>query len=163
IIASQAVISGAYSLTQQAIQLGLLPRLEIRRTSETQAGQIYMPQVNWILLAGVLILMFAFETSTRLAAAYGISITGERIMSSCMAFIVIWKMWKQPLPLAVLIMLPFALIELIFLSSNLRRVVEGGFVPLALAGFLILTMWTWTRGTRILSENTRRDEPLAKL
>jgi KUP system potassium uptake protein len=163
IIASQAVISGAYSLTQQAIQLGLLPRLEIRRTSETQAGQIYMPQVNWILLAGVIILMLGFETSTRLAAAYGISITGEMIMSSCMAFIVIWKMWKQPLPIALLIMAPFALIEFIFLSSNLRRVVEGGFVPLALAGFLILTMWTWTRGTRILSENTRRDEPLAKL
>jgi KUP system potassium uptake protein len=93
VIASQAVISGAFSLTQQAIQLGLLPRMEIRRTSETQAGQIYMPQVNWILLAGVLLLTLAFGSSTRLAAAYGISITGEMLMSTCMMFIVIWKLW----------------------------------------------------------------------
>ena len=163
VIASQAVISGAYSLTQQAIQLGLLPRFEIRRTSETQAGQIYMPQINWLLLAGVLILMLAFASSTRLAAAYGISITGEMMASSCMAFIVVWKLWKQPLPIAVLLMAPFFIIEFIFLSSNLQRVVQGGFVPLLLAVGLMLTMWTWVRGTRILSENTRRDEPLAKL
>ncbi len=163
IIASQAVISGAYSLTQQAIQLGLLPRLEIRRTSETQAGQIYMPQINWLLLAGVLILMLAFASSTRLAAAYGISITGEMMMSSCMAFIVVWKLWKRPLPIALMIMAPFFIIEIIFLSSNLQRVVQGGFVPLLLATGLVLIMWTWTRGTKILTDSTRRDEPLAKL
>ena len=163
IIASQAVISGAYSLTQQAIQLGLLPRLEIRRTSETQAGQIYMPQINWLLLAGVLILMLAFASSTRLAAAYGISITGEMMMSSCMAFIVVWKLWNRPLPVALLIMAPFFIIEAIFLSSNLQRVVQGGFVPLLLAGGLVLIMWTWTRGSRILADTTRREEPLAKL
>ena len=163
VIASQAVISGAYSLTQQAIQLGLLPRMEIRRTSETQAGQIYMPQINWILLAGVLVLALAFGSSTRLAAAYGISITGEMLMSTCMAFIVIWRLWKKPLWAAAAIMAPFALIELIFLSSNLQRVLQGGFVPLLLAGGLMLTFWTWVRGTRLLAENTRRDEPLAKL
>jgi KUP system potassium uptake protein len=163
VIASQAVISGAFSLTQQAIQLGLLPRLEIRRTSETQAGQIYMPQVNWLLLAGVIVLMLAFASSTRLAAAYGISITGEMLMSSCMAFIVIWKLWKRPLILAAVVMAPFVVIELIFLSSNLQRVVQGGFVPLALAAGLVLTMWTWLRGTRIIAENSRREEPLAKL
>ena len=163
IIASQAVISGAFSLTQQAIQLGLLPRMEIRRTSETQAGQIYMPQVNWILLAGVLVLTLAFGSSTRLAAAYGISITGEMLMSTCMVFIVIWKLWKRPLALAAAIVAPFAIIELIFLSSNLQRVLQGGFVPLALAAGLMITFWTWVRGTRILTETTRRDEPLSKL
>jgi KUP system potassium uptake protein len=163
IIASQAVISGAFSLTQQAIQLGLLPRMEIKRTSETQAGQIYMPQINWILLVGVLILTLAFGSSTRLAAAYGISITGEMLMSTCMVFIVIWKLWKRPLPLALAIVAPFALIEFIFLSSNLQRVWQGGFVPLLLAGGLMLTFWTWVRGTRILQETTRRDEPMSKL
>jgi KUP system potassium uptake protein len=163
VIASQAVISGAFSLTQQAIQLGLLPRMEIRRTSETQAGQIYMPQINWILLAGVLVLALAFGSSTRLAAAYGISITGEMLMSTCMVFIVVWKLWKRPVWLAALLVAPFALIELIFLSSNLQRVLQGGFVPLALATGLVLVIWTWVRGTRILADVIRRDEPVAKL
>ncbi len=163
VIASQAVISGAFSLTQQAIQLGLLPRMEIRRTSETQAGQIYMPQINWMLLAGVLVLTLAFGSSTRLAAAYGISITGEMLMSTFMMFIIIWKLWKRPVWLAALIVTPFVIIETIFLASNLQRVWSGGFVPLLLAGGLILVMWTWVRGTRLLAETTRRDEPLAKL
>lgn len=163
VIASQAVISGAFSLTQQAIQLGLLPRMEIKRTSETQAGQIYMPQINWLLLAGVLVLTLAFGSSTRLAAAYGISITGEMLMSTFMMFIVIWKLWKRPIWLAALIITPFVIIEGIFLASNLQRVWNGGFVPLLLAAGLILVMWTWVRGTRLLYETTRRDEPLSKL
>ncbi len=163
VIASQAVISGAFSITQQAIQLGLLPRMEIRRTSETQAGQIYMPQINWILLAGVLVLALAFGSSTRLAAAYGISITGEMLMSTCMAFIVIWRLWKRPIWAAAMIMTPFAIIECIFLSSNLQRVLQGGFVPLVLAAGLMIVFWTWVRGTRLLAENVRRDEPLSKL
>ena len=163
VIASQAVISGAFSLTQQAIQLGILPRMEIRRTSETQAGQIYMPQINWLLLAGVLILAVGFGSSTRLAAAYGISITGEMLMSTCMMFIVIWRMWGRPFLVTALIVAPFFIIELIFLSSNLQRVWTGGFVPLLLAAGLIIVMWTWVRGTRLLGETTRRDEPLAKL
>ena len=163
VIASQAVISGAFSLTQQAIQLGLLPRMEIRRTSETQAGQIYMPQINWILLAGVLLLTLAFGSSTRLAAAYGISITGEMLMSTIMVFIVIWKLWKRPAWLAATIVAPFVVIELIFLGSNLQRVWSGGFVPLLLAIGLIIVIWTWVRGTRLLAETVRRDEPLAKL
>ncbi|WP_395646588.1 potassium transporter Kup [Terricaulis sp.] len=163
VIASQAVITGAFSLTQQAIQLGLLPRLEIQRTSETQSGQIYMPQVNWLLLAGVLILTLAFGSSTRLAAAYGISITGEMLMSTCMVFIVIWKLWKKPIWVAMAVTTPFLIIELIFLSSNLQRVLLGGFVPLVLAAGLMLVMWTWVRGTRMLADVVRRDEPLAKL
>jgi KUP system potassium uptake protein len=163
VIASQAVISGAFSLTQQAIQLGLLPRMEIRRTSETQAGQIYMPMINWMLLAGVLALTLAFGSSTRLAAAYGISITGEMLMSTCMMFIVIWKLWKRPIWLAMLIVTPFVAIELVFLSSNLQRVWQGGFVPLALAAGLLIIFWTWVRGTRILADTIRRDEPVTKL
>jgi KUP system potassium uptake protein len=163
VIASQAVITGAFSLTQQAIQLGLLPRMEIRRTSETQFGQIYMPQVNWMLLAGVALLTLAFGSSSRLAAAYGISITGEMLMSTCMMFVVIWKLWKRPLMMAALVVAPFAIIEGIFLASNLRRVMDGGFVPLALGAVLVIVFWTWVRGTRLLSEQTRRDEPLLKL
>ena len=163
VIASQAGISGAFSLTQQAIQLGLLPRMEIRRTSETQAGQIYMPQLNWMLLAGVLALTLAFNSSTRLAAAYGISITAEMLMSTCMMFIVIWKLWKRPLWLSIAIVIPFAIIEMIFLASNLQRVLSGGFVPILLALGLLVVIWTWVRGTRILAEVVRRDEPVAKL
>jgi KUP system potassium uptake protein len=163
IIASQAVITGAYSLTQQAIQLGFLPRLEIRRTSETQAGQIYMPQVNWMVLAGVIILTLGFGSSTRLANAYGIAVTGEMVVTTLLAFVAIWKLWKQPPLVAGLIVAPFLLIEGVFLSSNLTKVWSGGFVPLLLALGLSLIMWTWVRGTRLLSESTRRDEPLAKL
>jgi KUP system potassium uptake protein len=122
-----------------------------------------MPQINWLLLAGVLILAVAFGSSTRLAAAYGISITGEMLMSTCMAFIVIWRLWKRPIWAAAAIMTPFAIIELIFLSSNLQRVWQGGFVPLLLAAGLMITFWTWVRGTRLLAENIRRDEPLSKL
>ncbi len=163
VIASQAVITGAFSLTQQAIQLGLLPRLEIRRTSETQAGQIFMPQVNLALLAGVLILTLAFGSSSRLAGAYGIAVTGTMIVSTLLAFVCIWRLWRQPLWLAILVCSPFVLIEGIFLASNLLKVWSGGFVPLLLAAGLVIVMWTWARGTRILSETTRRDEPLSKL
>ncbi len=137
--------------------------MEIRRTSETQAGQIYMPQVNWILLAGVLLLALAFGSSSALAAAYGIAITGVMMMSSCLAFVVMSRLWKWPTPVAALCMLPFLALETVFMASNLTKFLEGGFVPLALALGLVLVMWTWVRGTRILTETVRRDEPLAKL
>ena len=163
VIASQAVITGAFSLTQQAIQLGLLPRMEIRRTSETQAGQIYMPQVNWLLLVGVLVLALGFGSSSALAAAYGIAITGVMIMSSCLAFLILWRLWKWPPALAALTILPFISLEAVFLASNLTKFIEGGFVPLVLALGLVIIMWTWVRGTRLLAETVRRDEPLAKL
>jgi KUP system potassium uptake protein len=163
IIASQAVITGAYSLTQQAIQLGFLPRMEIRRTSETQAGQIYMPQITWLMLAGVIILTLAFGSSSRLAAAYGIAVTGEMIVTTCLAFIVLWKLWKMPAPFAALLCIPFFFIETVFLASNMTKVWSGGFVPIVFATGLVLVIWTWVRGTRMLSEVVRRDEPLAKL
>ena len=163
VIASQAVITGAFSLTQQAIQLGLMPRMEIRRTSETQAGQIYMPQVNWLLLVGVLVLALGFGSSSDLAAAYGIAITGVMIMSSCLAFIILWRLWKWHPALAAITILPFVSLESVFMASNLTKFLEGGFVPLVLALGLVIVMWTWVRGTRLLAETTRRDEPLSKL
>ena len=163
IIASQAVITGAFSLTQQAIQLGFLPRMEIQRTSETQAGQIYMPQINWLVLAGVIVLTLGFGSSDRLGAAYGIAVTGEMVVSTMLAFVAIWKLWKRPAWVAALICIPFLFIEGVFLASNMTKVWSGGFVPLALAIGLVLLMWTWVRGTRILAETVRREEPLAKL
>lgn len=163
IIASQAVISGAFSLTQQAIQLGLLPRMEMRRTNESQYGQVYLPQVNWMLLFGVLVLALSFGSSTSLAAAYGISITGEMMMSTLMMAIVVWRMWNRPLWMAIALAAPFLIIELIFFSSNALKLLHGGFVPLLLALCLVTVVWTWVRGTRLLAEQTRRDEPLARL
>ena len=106
VIASQAVITGAYSLTQQAIQLGLLPRLEIRHTSETQFGQIYMPRVNTLLLIGVLLLVVLFRSSSALASAYGIAVTGTMVVTAMMAFVVIWKVWRWPLCAAAALMVP---------------------------------------------------------
>ncbi|MBU6405798.1 MAG: potassium transporter Kup [Alphaproteobacteria bacterium] len=156
VIASQAVISGAFSLTQQAIQLGLLPRMEIRRTNETAFGQIYMPQVNWMLMVGVLILVLTFQSSTALAAAYGISITGEMMMSTLMMFIVLWKLWNRPLWMAVAIVIPFFAIEMIFFSSNMLKIAHGGYVPLLLALVLVTIMWTWVRGSALLLEKSKR-------
>ena len=124
-IASQAVITGAYSLTQQAIQLGLLPRFEIRHTSAAQFGQIYMPRVNSLLLLGVLLLVLLFRSSSALASAYGIAVTGTMVVTGLMAFVVIWKVWRWPLCGAVALMAPFLLIDLTFLGANLLKVVRG--------------------------------------
>jgi KUP system potassium uptake protein len=164
VIASQAVITGAYSLTSQAIQLGLLPRLEIRHTSAQQAGQIYMPRVNGLLLMGVLLLVALFRSSSALASAYGIAVTGTMVVTCMMAFIVIWRMWRWSPLAAAALMAPFLLIDLTFLSANMLKVVEGGWVPLALGGVVMLVMYTWRRGSRILYEKTRRLEtPLEDL
>ena len=158
VIASQAVITGAYSLTSQAIQLGLLPRFEIRHTSAHQAGQIYMPRVNALLLVGVLLLVALFRSSSALASAYGIAVTGTMVVTGIMAFIVIWRMWRWSPLAAAALMLPFIFIDLTFLSANMLKVVEGGWVPLALGGFVMLVMYTWRRGSRLLFEKTRRLE-----
>jgi KUP system potassium uptake protein len=164
IIASQAVITGAFSLTRQAIQLRLLPRLDIRHTSESQEGQIYMPQVNKVLLVGVLFIVVLFGSSDRLATAYGIAVTGTMVVTACLAFIVAWKNWHWPLWAAVMLMAPFLVTDLVFFGANLIKVVEGGYVPLMIAVGFMISMWTWTRGTRILFEKTRRDDiPLQEL
>jgi len=158
VIASQAVITGAYSLTRQAIQLGLLPRLDIRHTSEALAGQIYMPRVNSLLLVGVLLLVVLFRSSSALASAYGIAVTGTMVVTAMMAFLVIWKGWKWSLPAAAALMAPFLVVDLTFLAANLLKVVEGGWVPLALGMLIMIVMYTWRRGTRLLFEKTRRQE-----
>ena len=164
VIASQAVITGAYSLTSQAIHLGLLPRLEVRHTSAHQAGQIYMPRVNVLLFVGVLLLVALFRSSSALASAYGISVTGTMVVTGMMAFIVFWRLWGWSLLAAAALMFPFIFIDLTFLSANMLKVVEGGWVPLALGGALMLIMYTWRRGTKILSDKTRRLEtPLEDL
>jgi KUP system potassium uptake protein len=164
VIASQAVITGAYSLTRQAIQLGLLPRFEIRHTSESHSGQIYIPRINMLLLVAVTLLVLLFRSSSALASAYGISVTGTMVVTAMMGFVVIWKVWKwSPLAAAALIA-PFLFLDLTFLSANLLKVVEGGWVPLALGAVVMLLMYTWRRGSRLLFEKSRKLEfPLADL
>ncbi len=158
VIASQAVITGAFSLTRQAIQLGLLPRFGIKHTSESMAGQIYLPAVNAVLLVGVLVVVVMFQSSSRLAAAYGVSVTAAMVIDSIMAFFVIWKLWKWPLWKALGLMLPLALIEQFFFAANMLKVFEGGWFPLVLAGTIGFIMWTWRRGSGILAKATRKNE-----
>jgi KUP system potassium uptake protein len=164
VIASQAVITGAYSLTQQAIQLGLLPRFEIRHTSAALFGQIYMPRVNTLLLLGVLLLVILFRSSSALASAYGIAVTGTMVVTSMLAFIVIWKVWRWSAVAAACLIGPFLLIDLTFLSANMLKVLEGGWMPLALGSVVMLVMYTWRRGSQILFDKTRKLQlPLIEL
>ena len=164
VIASQAVITGAYSITQQAIQLGLLPRLEIRHTSESLIGQIYMPKVNMLLLIGVLLLVGLFRSSSALASAYGIAVTGTMVVTAMMAFVVIWKVWRWSGIAAAAIVVPLLALDLTFLAANLLKVFEGGWMPLALGSVVMLLMYTWRRGSRLLFDKSRKLElPLADL
>jgi KUP system potassium uptake protein len=164
VIASQAVITGAYSLTRQAIQLGLLPRFEIRHTSETHSGQIFMPRVNRMLLIAVMLLVLMFRSSSALASAYGISVTGTMVVTAMMGFVVIWKVWRWSAIAAAALIAPFLFLDLTFLAANLLKVFEGGWVPLALGAWVMLLMYTWRRGSRLLFEKSRKLEfPLADL
>ncbi|HEY3951363.1 potassium transporter Kup [Phenylobacterium sp.] len=146
VIASQAVISGAFSMTQQAVQLGLLPRLTLRPTSEAHVGQIYAPQINWILMIGVAALVIGFRSSDALANAYGVSVVGAMITSSILAVAAIRRLKHRPIWQAVLAFSPFLLVETAFLAANLAKIVHGGYVPLLIAAATILLMWTWMRG-----------------
>jgi KUP system potassium uptake protein len=164
IIASQAVITGAFSLTQQAVQLGLLPRLDIRRTSETQAGQIYVPAMNTLLLIGVLALLVTFRTSSNLTAAYGIAVTGTMFVDTLLFFVILRYFWKRPLWQCAIPVAVFGFIDLVFLGSNMLKIPQGAWMPLAMGGALVLLILTWQRGTSILAEKTRKDAiPLADL
>ncbi len=160
IIASQAVITGAFSLTRQAIQLKLLPRMRIHHTSEAQEGQIYMPGVNVMLLIGVLALVLAFGSSSRLANAYGIAVTGTMAVTAMLAIIVVWKHWNWPLPAALALIVPFLAIDLVFLGANLMKVLEGGYVPLLIGVAVVTVMWTWVRGTAVLARKDLQGEIL---
>lgn len=150
IIASQAVITGAYSLTQQAIQLGLLPRMKIVQTSAGSAGQIYIPAINWMLLFGVCVLVLEFGNSSAMASAYGIAVTGTMVVTTCLAFVVVHKLWQWSLAKSLLVITPFLAIDIIFFGANILRVFEGGWVPLALGAFICLLIWIWVRGKRLI-------------
>ena len=164
VIASQAVITGAYSLTRQAIQLGLLPRFEIRHTSEAHSGQIFIPRINMLLLIAVMLLVLLFRSSSALASAYGISVTGTMVVTAMMGFVVIWRVWRWSAIAAAALIVPFLFLDLTFLAANLLKVLEGGWVPLALGGVVMLLMYTWRRGSRLLFEKSRKLEfPLADL
>jgi KUP system potassium uptake protein len=164
VIASQAVITGAYSLTRQAIQLGLLPRFEIRHTSETHSGQIYIPRINMLLFISVILLVLMFRSSSALASAYGISVTGTMVVTAMMGFVVIWRVWRWSALAAAALIAPFLFLDLTFLAANLLKVFEGGWVPLALGAVVMLLMYTWRRGSRLLFEKSRKLEfPLLEL
>ncbi|CAN1535994.1 Kup K+ transporter [Rhabdaerophilaceae bacterium] len=164
VIASQAVITGAFSLTQQAVQLGLLPRIEIKHTSETQLGQIYIPRVNLLLAIGVVILVLSFKTSSSLASAYGIAVTGAMLADTVLFMIVARSVWKWENWQVALLAVPFLAVDLVFFGANALKIPEGAWMPLVFGFVLIVMMWTWVRGSRIVFEKARRDSvPLVDL
>jgi len=157
IIASQAVITGAFSLTRQAIQLGLLPRILITHTSEEHEGQIYISQVNIMLMLGVLALVVAFKSSGALASAYGIAVTATMLVDTCLGFVVVYRKWGWSLLLALALAAPFFLVDVGFFGANLLKVMEGGYVPLSIGMVIAIIMWTWARGVEILLRAAARD------
>lgn len=158
VIAAQAVISGAYSLTRQAVQLGYCPRVDIRHTSENEIGQIYIPVVNWALLASVLIVVLVFRSSSALAAAYGIAVTGTMVLTTILAFIVSRYRWRWPLPAALAVTAFFLSIDLAFFSANVLKVVDGGWLPLLLGLVIFTLLTTWKRGRELLYQRLFADE-----
>jgi KUP system potassium uptake protein len=158
VIASQAVITGAYSLVHQAIQLGLLPRLTILHTSASHAGQIYIPRVTFALLIGVLLLVGLFRTSGALASAYGIAVATTMVVDGTLAFIVVWKLWQWPLWRSVALILPFFVVDVTFFSANLIKLFEGAWVPILFGTGMVLLILAWRRGSGILINKTRRSE-----
>ena len=155
IIASQAVITGAFSLVRQAIHLNFLPRMEIQHTSEMHTGQIFLPGVNLILMIGVVFLVLGFRSSDALATAYGISVTGAMTITTIMAFEFVRKQWHWSLAAAIAGLLPLLMLELVFLGANLFKIHDGGYVPIMIASGIVVVMWTWRRGSRILSEKAK--------
>jgi KUP system potassium uptake protein len=151
VVASQAMISGAYSVTRQGIQLGFIPRMEIRHTSKTEEGQIYIPEVNWFIAVGCLIIVVAFQNTSRLGAAYGIAVTGTMLITTILFYYVArmrfrWEAWQAMAMTAV-----FLTVDVAFFSANAVKVAHGGWVPLALGAWLFLLMLTWKRGRALLS------------
>jgi KUP system potassium uptake protein len=154
-IASQAVISGAFSLTRQAVLLGYSPRMEIDHTSEREIGQIYIPLVNWILMFSCIALVLGFRTSSNLAAAYGISVTGTMVVTAILLWVVMVQRWRWSMLVATVIVLPFFLIDIAFFSANAVKIAHGGWFPLVVGGCIYLLMVTWKRGRQILDERLR--------
>lgn len=150
VIASQALISGAFSITQQALQLGYLPRVRIIHTSQEERGQIYIPQLNWLLFIGTIMLVLSFKTSSNLAAAYGIAVTSTMVITTILAFVAMTKLWKWSVPLAILISVFFIVIDLAFWGANLLKILHGGWVPLVIGMVIYTIMTTWNWGRKIL-------------
>jgi KUP system potassium uptake protein len=158
VIASQAVISGAYSLTRQAAFLELFPRVRIVQTSMERIGQIYVPVINWILMAATIAFVLTFRSSSRLAGAYGIAVSTTMVITTLLAFTVARHRWDWPAVAAVAVTAAWLLLDLAFFGANLFRVVKGGWVPLLVAAFFYLLMATWKSGRRIQAERLRKDE-----
>lgn len=158
VIASQAVISGAYSLIRQAMHLNLLPRFNILHTSETQAGQIFMPQVNFLLFIAVAVLVIGFRSSSALSAAYGIAVTGEMLITAILLFVVMRRLWGWKTMLTLLVIVPLAIIDLSFFAANVAKFPQGGWVSVVVASTTAFLMQTWLSGRKLLAERTRADE-----
>ena len=158
VIASQAVISGAFSVTQQAAQLGYLPRLRIAHTSEERIGQIYVPWINWALLAGVLALVFAFRSSAALAYAFGMAVTGTITITTLLFFYVVRHQWGRPLWLVVAGAAPLLAVDLLFLAANLTKLVHGAWLPLAIAIAVFTVLTTWQKGRALVTRLREQDE-----
>ncbi len=162
IIASQAIISGAFSMTRQAIQLGLCPRLHITQTSEQGYGQIYVGSVNWVLMAMTLGLTLAFRSSDNLAAAFGVAVSLTMLLTSVLMFLVMREIWNWKLPASLVVAGLFIAVDLSFVAANLMKVFEGGFVPLVVAAVIFFLIWTWRRGRALMMQTLERDTlPLA--
>ena len=157
IIASQAVITGAFSLSSQAMQLGLLPRLHIRRTSETQAGQIFVPTINFLLMCGVILLVGIFKSSENMANAYGLAVTGTMAVDTALAGIVVRRLWKWPFWRTALVIAPLLLVDLTFFAANSLKLISGAWVSLAMGSSVSMVIATWIWGRRALAEKERRD------
>jgi KUP system potassium uptake protein len=156
VIASQAVISGAFSITKQAVQMGLLPRMEILHTSASEAGQIYLPRVNFWLAIAVVILVVAFGSSSSLASAYGIAVSGVMVITTVLAGIVVRMAWKWSVAGTAALVVPLLLIEGLFLAANSLKLFDGGYVPVLMAAAVGLTMWCWVRGTAHVQSQARK-------
>lgn len=164
IIASQAVITGAFSFVHQAVQLGLLPRIEVLHTSETQQGQIYLPKINLYLMSCVLLLVIGFGSSAKLATAYGIAVTSEMLITTILAAIVFRSLWKWGYIRLVAIFVPLALLEFALLGANLTKFAEGGYLPVSVAVVLAVVMWTWVKvSTLVQSRSGEASVPLETL
>lgn len=155
VIASQAVISGAFSLTFQALQLGYLPRMKIEHTSEDERGQIYIPQLNWLLLIATIALVLGFKSSSNLAAAYGIAVTTTMVITTLLLFVAMRKLWNWNLIVSIIVTLFFLVIDLSFWGANMLKIFQGGWVPLAMGGVIYLIMTTWRNGRKNLLDKIK--------
>jgi KUP system potassium uptake protein len=158
VIASQAVISGAFSVTRQAVRLGFLPRLTIRHTSEREIGQVYVPAVNWLIFVAVIALVLGFRSSAHLASAYGVAVTGTLAIDTLLFFYVVRNLWRKPLWLSIVGCLSFLLVDLAFFTANLTKVFHGGWFPLSIAVLVWLILTTWQRGREIVTRNRVEEE-----